>query len=231
MASEVVNAPGLTLNRNALAQTTMRRITRRHRAFGKRAIDILVALTAILLLSPLLVCIALMIRKGGTAAIYSHRRVGRRGQPFPCYKFQSMVANADVILSEHLAANPAAAEEWRLKRKLKVDPRVTRFGRVLRESSVDELPQLFNILRGDMSFVGPRPIMFEELAQYGHSVRDYFAVRPGLTGLWQVSGRNTLDFSERVEFDQHYVRNQTLFYDLTIILRTVPEVMWRRRTS
>lgn len=230
MASELVNAFSVVLDVNARAQSVAVRAVRRHE-FGKRTIDIAVALAAIVLLSPLLVCVALLIKGSGTPAIFSHRRVGRRGQPFPCYKFRSMVANSDIVLAEYLAANPEAAEEWRLKRKLKSDPRVTRLGRVLRESSVDELPQLFNILRGDMSFVGPRPIMFEELAQYGRSARDYFAVRPGLTGLWQISGRGTLNFDERVECDRQYLRNRTLFYDMTIIMRTVPEVMWRRRTS
>lgn len=197
----------------------------------KRPIDMGFALVMIFLLCPLLVLIALTIRTSGSRIIYAHRRVGRNGRPFSCYKFQTMRPDPDAILAAHLAGNVEAAEEWRATRKLKRDPRVTRLGQFLRETSLDELPQLFNVLRGDMSCVGPRPIVFAELHLYGAVACDYFSVRPGLTGLWQVSGRNSLTYEERVNLDRHYLRNRSLLFDLSILARTLPAVMRRAHTS
>lgn len=198
---------------------------------SKRLMDVTLAGTILLLLVPLLLIITVTIRASGSSIIYAHRRVGRNGRAFSCYKFQTMLPDADSVLAAYLAANPVAALEWRDARKLKVDPRVTRVGRFLRETSLDELPQLFNVLKGDMSCVGPRPIVFAELQRYGSVARDYFAVRPGLTGLWQVSGRSSLSYDERVSLDRHYVRNRSLLFDLSIMLKTVPAVMRRTETS
>ena len=198
----------------------------------KRSIDILVALTCLVLLSPLMVVIGLLVMwSTGTACVYKHRRVGRNGQPFNCYKFQSMLPNSDAILREHLRTRPEAAREWEANHKLRRDPRVTRFGRFLRATSLDELPQLFNVLRGDMSCVGPRPIVFAELMRYGPSASVYFKVRPGLTGLWQVSGRSQLTYADRVALDRHYVMHRSLAVDLLIIVRTLPAVMRLSQTS
>lgn len=198
----------------------------------KRFIDIAAALTLLVLLSPVMILLALLtmwsLRSG---CIYKHRRVGRNGLPFNCYKFQSMLPDSDAILRRHLEERPEAAREWQANHKLKNDPRVTRFGRFLRATSLDELPQLFNVLRGDMSCVGPRPIVFAELKRYGPSASVYFKVRPGLTGLWQVSGRSGLSYADRVALDRHYVLHRSLVVDLMILARTVPAVMRLSQTS
>ena len=204
----------------------------RRDAFYKRMFDILVASTAIMFCAPLLIAIALLVKTlVGNKCIYRHRRVGRNGLPFHCYKFRSMLPDADHILEAHLKGSPEAALEWRTTHKLKNDPRITRFGRLLRATSLDELPQLFNILRGDMSCVGPRPIVFAELERYGASAGMYFKVRPGLTGLWQVSGRSRLSYAERVALDRYYVTSRSMLVDLTILVRTVPAVMRLAQTS
>jgi len=188
----------------------------------KRAMDIAIALSAIVLLSPLMIVLMGLIRLVmGRSVLFAHSRIGFRGRPFHCYKFRTMVADAEGVLAQHLAADPLAAQEWRQTRKLRNDPRVTLLGYVLRKSSLDELPQLFNVLRGDMSCVGPRPIVADELVRYGPHADEYLRVRPGLTGLWQVSGRNALDYSVRVALDSHYVRNWSLWADLIILVRTI----------
>jgi exopolysaccharide production protein ExoY len=187
----------------------------------KRLLDVTVALTMLVLLFPLLVAVGLLIRiTGGGPVIFAHRRVGFQGVTFPCYKFRTMVQNADEVFARHLADNPEAAAEWRRRQKLRDDPRVTSVGRLLRKTSIDELPQLINVLRGEMSCVGPRPITLDELERYGASAGDYLATRPGLTGLWQVAGRSTTEFSTRVAFDEHYVRHWTLLADVAILART-----------
>ena len=144
---------------------------------------------------------------------------------FACRKFRTMVPNAEEALARHLAAYPHKKEEWNVARKLKSDPRVTPFGAILRKSSIDELPQLLNVLQGTMSLVGPRPITLSEAESYGAHVADYTKVRPGLTGLWQISGRSDTSYAERVQLDARYIRERSLFGDLGILLRTVPAVM------
>jgi exopolysaccharide production protein ExoY len=192
----------------------------------KRAMDIAIALSAIVLLSPLMIVLVGLIRLVmGPSVFFAHSRIGFRGRPFHCYKFRTMVADAEKVLAQHLAADPLAAQEWRQTRKLRNDPRVTLLGYVLRKSSLDELPQLFNVLRGDMSCVGPRPIVADELLRYGPHADEYLRVRPGLTGLWQVSGRNALDYSVRVALDSHYVRNWSMGADLIILCRTIFAVL------
>lgn len=198
----------------------------------KRLTDFVVSLVALAMLSPLLVVIAVLVTWSiGGPCIYKHRRVGRNGLPFNCYKFRSMLPDSDGILRAHLLAVPDAAREWQATHKLKNDPRVTRLGKLLRSTSLDELPQFFNVLRGDMSCVGPRPIVFAELERYGPSASMYFKVRPGLTGLWQVSGRSRLSYADRVALDRHYVLHRSVFGDLAIIARTIPAVMRLAQTS
>lgn len=195
----------------------------------KRAGDIAAACVALVFLAPLMMVIAVVVRLGNRAPVlYAHRRIGRNGRGFGCLKFRTMHPDGDRRLAARLASDPALAAEWSRTRKLARDPRVSTVGRLLRRTSLDELPQLFNVLRGDMSMVGPRPVTSEELPRYGSSARAYLAVRPGLTGLWQVSGRNDLSYGERVRLDARYVRERTLLGDLAILLRT-PVVMLLRR--
>lgn len=182
----------------------------------------LTALLVILLLSPVLLYIAWRIaREDGAPITYGHYRVGQRGQLFRCLKFRTMVRDSQAVLAELLRTDPAARAEWERNHKLRSDPRVTPIGRMLRKTSLDELPQLFNILRGEMNFVGPRPVTMAELARYGNRRRHYLSVRPGLTGLWQVSGRNNTSYDERVEFDSEYVERRNPLFDSWIVLRTV----------
>ena len=191
---------------------------------AKLVFDVSVAAVALVFLLPVLVIIAIAVSADGGPILYSHPRIGRGGRSFHCLKFRSMKANGDKLLAELLASNPAEALEWAVNRKLRNDPRVTRFGRLLRRSSLDELPQLFNILRMEMSLVGPRPIVQQELSRYGSSVSRYYAFRPGLTGLWQVSGRSDTSFSERVKFDARYAETWSLVADFVILARTIPAV-------
>lgn len=192
----------------------------------KRAMDLVIAVTALVMASPVMIIAALLIRiTAGGPAVFSHSRVGFGGKSFNCYKFRSMVANADEILKGHLEANPEAAAEWEETHKLRNDPRVTFLGSMLRKSSIDELPQLFNIIRGDMSCVGPRPIVTDELKRYGDHVGEYLQTRPGLTGLWQVTGRSSSDYPSRVALDSQYVRNWSPWLDIVILFRTIFAVM------
>jgi exopolysaccharide production protein ExoY len=161
-------------------------------------------------------------------SFYRHRRVGLNGTPFDCLKFRTMVVKSDEALRRHLAANSDAAREWETSQKLKRDPRVTPLGRTMRKASVDELPQLVNILKGEMSFVGPRPIVAAEVPKYGECIGHYLRARPGLTGPWQVSGRNDVDYSTRVTLDRHYVEQWSFRRDLTIIASTVRVVVTAR---
>lgn len=195
----------------------------------KRGFDIAGALAGIVLLSPLLLMLAALVKfSDGGRIFYGHRRIGRNGAVFRCWKFRTMVENGDEVLMAYLAANPAEREEWSASRKLQNDPRVTRVGVVLRKLSLDELPQVLNILRGEMSFVGPRPVVKDELELYGTAAPYYLSTRPGLTGLWQVSGRNDVSYGARVAFDRHYVENWSFVSDLKILVRTVPAVFMSR---
>ena len=187
----------------------------------KRVIDVTIALTTIVLLLPLSLTIMGLVKLVmGGPIFFAHTRVGYRGKSFHCYKFRTMVANAEEVLARHLAQDPKAAQEWREIMKLRNDPRVTFIGRLLRKSSLDELPQLINVLRGEMSCVGPRPVVASELQRYGAHAAEYLRTRPGLTGLWQVSGRNGIDYANRVALDSHYVRNWSLWNDFIILGKT-----------
>lgn len=192
----------------------------------KRALDVAIAGTAILVLSPLILMVALLIvLTMGRPILFPQRRLGYGGKTFACYKFRTMVNNADEALKAHLEADPEAAREWRVRQKLQHDPRVTLLGRILRRSSLDELPQLLNVLRGDMSCIGPRPVVHDEIARYGKYWKDYTRARPGLTGAWQVSGRNRLSYPRRVAIDSRYVRKWSLAWDLWILVKTIPAVL------
>jgi undecaprenyl-phosphate galactose phosphotransferase len=196
-------------------------------ALLKRLFDVLIVSGLVILLSPLLLLLLLLIARDGGAPLFRHQRIGKDGESFPCLKFRTMVRDAEHRLEEHLLRHPEASAEWAREHKLKNDPRVTPFGRFLRESSLDELPQLFNVLAGHMSLVGPRPVVREELVKYGENVAYYLALRPGLTGAWQASGRNNTTYEERVLMDVWYAKNRTLWLDMKILARTAL-VVWRR---
>ncbi len=195
-------------------------------ALSKRALDVAIAATSLVLLSPLMLVVAAAICLSmGAPIFYGHSRVGENGQVFACLKFRTMVNDAATVLDRHLASCPASADEWRETRKLRRDPRVTALGNLLRRSSIDELPQLINVLKGDMSCVGPRPVVKDELAPYGAYLNEYLSVRPGLTGIWQISGRNSLSYASRVKLDALYVRRWSMRLDLVILMRTIPALL------
>lgn len=193
----------------------------------KRPVDFAGALVLLAVLSPLMLVIGLVIRSGGGTALFKHRRIGYRGREFECFKFRTMVPQAEAVLSDLLQRDPGARAEWMRDQKLRDDPRVTPLGRFLRKTSLDELPQLINVLRGEMSLVGPRPIVREELPKYGRTASKYFAVKPGITGLWQVKGRNNTCYTERVAMDRYYAAHLSPSLDLAILLRTVSVVLHR----
>ena len=185
-----------------------------------------VALIALVMAAPVMLVIALLIWvTDGGPAIFSHTRVGFNGKRFACYKFRTMVANSQQVLADYLANNPEAAKEWEQNWKFKNDPRITFLGRILRKSSLDELPQLINVLRGEMSCVGPRPVVPDELQRYGACAAEYLQARPGLTGLWQVTGRDAVDYASRVSIDSRYIRNWSVWADVVILVRTIFAVM------
>ena len=189
---------------------------------AKWLVDFSFGMFALLLLSPLLLCIAIIVKLTSAGPVfYGNRRVGKNGRIFRAWKFRSMWPDSDLVLHRHLTANPEAQKEMNAFHKLRNDPRITPFGRFLRRTSLDELPQLFNIILGDMSLVGPRPIVESEIPRYKNSYHVYLAVKPGLTGLWQVSGRSHATFEERVAYDEYYVRNWSVWMDIRILLRTI----------
>jgi Undecaprenyl-phosphate galactose phosphotransferase WbaP len=194
-------------------------------AFAKRLLDVVGTVVLGIVFAPLIAVIVLLMRRTGGSVIYRHRRVGRGGRMFYCLKFRTMVPNADQVLLELLEANAELQAEWVRDHKLRNDPRVTSLGRFLRRTSLDELPQLLNVLRGEMSLVGPRPVVREELLRYGRNVGTYLAAKPGITGLWQVTGRNDTDYRRRVVLDTYYVRNQNLLLDLYILAKTTGVVL------
>lgn len=191
----------------------------------KRAFDVVGAAALIVFFAPLMVVTYIVVRLDGGAGIYVHERVGKNGVRFQCYKFRSMVPNAERILKDILICNESKRREWEADHKLRNDPRITSIGRFLRAKSLDELPQLFNVLKGDMSLVGPRPITSEEVNRYGRQISYYYKSRPGLTGAWQVSGRSHVSYDERVSLDVDYVQKWSFLNDLTILLKTVRVVL------
>ncbi len=208
--------------------TVRNNLSRRAYRWIKRGFDMLGASLLLLALSPLFAVLAVLIRRTGATAIYSHPRVGRNGRPFQCLKFRSMRPDADKVLKGLLENDPAARAEWDRDFKLRNDPRITPVGHFLRKTSMDELPQLINVIKGEMSLVGPRPIVAAELERYGDYVNLYLQVLPGVTGLWQISGRNDTSYTERVSLDAWYVQNWSLWYDIAILFKTVDVVLNRR---
>ena len=203
----------------------------RMRALGweKVALDYCVAVVAAFLLAPLFVVIPVLIKLTSRGPVfYRHHRLGRKGRPIRIWKFRSMYADADDRLAKMLESDPAAAAEWEERFKLADDARVTPLGRILRKTSLDELPQLFNVFSGEMALIGPRPIVEREVAYYGDSYRTFSSVRPGITGLWQVSGRSDMDYARRVALDTYYVLNWSPWTDLWILVRTVWSVVLMR---
>jgi len=196
----------------------------------KRVFDLASVVVILALFGPFMLIIATIIAAtSGRHVLYSHMRVGKGGKEFKCLKFRSMVRNSDQVLQHLLATDPQARAEWERDFKLKNDPRITRLGRFIRKTSLDELPQLWNVVRGEMSIVGPRPVVRKELDLYYANARaHYLSVPPGLTGLWQVSGRNDMSYDERVALDRRYVDTWNVFTDFSIVMRTVG-VMFRRK--
>jgi exopolysaccharide production protein ExoY len=195
------------------------------REVAKRIFDIFGALLLSLVFLPFIAAIAVLLRAEGGPIIFRHRRIGRDGTVFDCLKFRSMVPDADRVLRDVLEQHPELKAEWIRDHKLRNDPRITPVGSFLRRTSLDELPQIWNVIRGDMSLVGPRPVVREELMRYGRCVSMYLSARPGITGLWQVTGRNNTNYRRRVAMDVYYVRQQNLALDLYILLKTTRVVL------
>ncbi|CAN5153456.1 sugar transferase [soil metagenome] len=193
-----------------------------------RVVDIIVAAAALVFIGPLMLLVALAIKlQDGGPVLFGHVRIGRDGRTFRCLKFRSMVVDSNERLQALLARDEAARREWAADHKLRNDPRVTRLGTFLRKSSVDELPQLINVLRNEMSLVGPRPIVESEIVRYGRAFSRYCSVRPGVTGLWQVSGRNNVSYRRRVALDVLYARRRSFRLYCYIMLKTIPAVLLR----
>lgn len=195
--------------------------------FLKRSMDVLASFCGLLVLSPLFLVLMLLITRDGGPPFYGQKRVGKNGKEFKCWKFRSMIHNADKVLQDLLDKDPQARKEWERDFKLKNDPRITALGHFIRKTSIDELPQLWNVLKGDMSLVGPRPIVEKEKEYYRDAITDYMSVRPGITGLWQVSGRNDTTYEERVRLDSWYVYHWSFWNDIVILLKTVHVVIAR----
>lgn len=197
---------------------------------GKRSLDIVITISAMMFLSPLILFCLAITALDGKAPIFGHRRIGVNGQEFKCWKIRSMVADAETRLQAYLDQNPEAQKEWNATRKLSYDPRITPFGQFIRKTSIDELPQLWNVLIGQMSIVGPRPVVQDELDQMyarGLGRSSYLEMRPGITGLWQVSGRNQASYNDRVAYDIEYRQEYSLKKDLQIIAKTFGAVINR----
>jgi exopolysaccharide production protein ExoY len=198
-----------------------------YRGIVKRYMDVLLSIVALTILLPLMGMIYILVHLDGGPGLFIHRRVGRHGRSFGCLKFRTMVVDAENALSSYLASDQAAKEEWEQTRKLKKDPRITRIGNYLRKSSADELPQLWNVLCGEMSIVGPRPITCSELVKYGEFAGTYLSVRPGITGIWQIKGRSDVSYESRVQLDVEYCDNIKISHDILLIIKTFLVVLKR----
>lgn len=192
---------------------------------GKRVFDLVLAVLMLPILAPVIAILYLIARKDGGPGFFGHKRVGQHGRSFRCWKIRTMVVDAEAKLAAHLVSHPEAAAEWARDHKLTDDPRITGVGKFLRETSLDELPQIWNVLKGEMSFVGARPVVTAELEKYGSDVQAYYAQKPGITGLWQVSGRNDVSYEERVSMDVSYLSRCSAWTDLKIIVSTGLEVI------
>jgi len=192
----------------------------------KRTLDILVCFAVLPIILPVCACIALLIKFNSPGPIFfTHRRIRKSGGFFSMWKFRTICVNSAEVLEKHMAAHPEVREEWNKTRRLRHDPRVDRLGHILRRYSLDELPQIWNVLRGEMSLVGPRPIVASEVEKYGDCFACYCRVKPGVTGLWQVSGRNRLTYKERAELDCRYVREWSLWLDTKIMSKTIAHIV------
>ncbi|APZ52870.1 sugar transferase [Salipiger abyssi] len=198
-----------------------------YHGFAKRPFDLFLAALMLPILVPVIALLYVAVRLEGGPGFFGHHRVGRNGQVFRCWKIRTMVPDAKERLEHLLANDPQARAEWESDRKLRNDPRVTRLGAFLRKSSLDELPQIWNVLKGEMSLIGPRPVTAPELERYGGHKWIYQSMRPGITGLWQVSGRNEVSYDERVQLDANYFRELSLVSDVRILLQTVGAVLNR----
>jgi Undecaprenyl-phosphate galactose phosphotransferase WbaP len=213
IAHDMQGVLALELRRNLLSRNSL---------YAKRVMDLVLLCLSLVVTLPLAAVISLAILvESGQPVIFGHLRIGKDGKPFTAWKFRSMIGGADQALTKAVDNLPELREEWNSRQKLRMDPRLTRVGRALRRTSMDELPQLWNVLLGQMSLVGPRPIVADEIPRYGEAIRLYTQVPPGLTGLWQVSGRSDTTYAERVRLDTHYVRSWSIWMDIVILVRTV----------
>lgn len=195
----------------------------------KRAMDLVLAIPLALFLLPVLLLLALIIRSEGQGPIlFKQTRRGKDGKPFTCYKFRTMVVDAQERLERLLVSDLNARREWEATQKLKDDPRITRRGGFLRRTSLDELPQLWNIIKGEMSIVGPRPIVKDEVRRYGSDIEHYDSVRPGVIGLWQINGRNDTTYEQRIALDVDYARRRSILLDIYILVKSVPAIVFKR---
>lgn len=209
-----------------LGLEVMQRLLDTKRVAAKRCVDVLLALSLLIVLLPVFILLSLIITLSSPGPVFfRHQRLGRGGKPFKAWKFRTMVANADTVLKDMLAKNSDLCKAWEVCHKLPKDPRITPVGRFLRRTSLDELPQLFNVIHGEMSLIGPRPIVQAEIEKYGESYKMVSKVRPGMTGLWQVSGRSRLTYAERVELDAYYIKNWSFWLDMYILLKTPAAVL------
>jgi len=198
-----------------------------YRNYAKRSFDLALAIALTPIVAPIIALLWLVAKMDGGSGFFGHTRIGKDSKGFRCWKIRTMVVNAPAKLAVYLENNPEAAKEWKRDHKLRCDPRITPVGDFLRRTSLDELPQLWNVFKGEMSFVGPRPIVQEELSRYGAASRNYLSVRPGITGLWQVSGRNDISYDERVDLDVAYIQNVSFLGDAKLILATANTVLKR----
>jgi exopolysaccharide production protein ExoY len=236
IARPISHAPGRDFWVSAQADSSLldsvilepRAVRSRQRESLKRVFDLMGAAVLGIVFAPLILAMAGLLRREGGPVVFRHRRVGRDGKAFDCLKFRSMVPDADRVLRELLKKHPELRAEWLRDHKLRDDPRITAVGRFLRRTSLDELPQLWNVIRGEMSLVGPRPIVHDELLRYGRCASKYLSARPGVTGLWQVMGRNNTDYRRRVVLDVYYIRRQNLRLDLYILAKTTLVVLGGR---
>ena len=198
-------------------------------AFIIRALDIMISVAALLFFSPVLLVVALIVKlQDGGSFFYSQRRLGLGGREFACHKFRSMLVDSQARLEQLLATDANARGEWARDHKLKQDPRITGFGRFIRKTSLDEFPQLFNVIKGEMSLVGPRPIVRDEIKKYGRTFPIYTSIKPGITGLWQISGRNNISYARRVAMDRYFAGRCTVGFYLYILVMTVPAILVQR---
>lgn len=194
---------------------------------SKQLVDFVIAICLLPIIAPVIAVLYVLTRLDGGPGFFGHKRVGKNNVEFRCWKIRTMVPDAEAVLQRHLSENPAAAAEWASDYKLKNDPRITPIGRFLRQTSLDELPQIWNVLRGEMSFVGPRPVTRKEIEKYRGYEWCYMSVKPGITGIWQISGRNDVDYDQRVQMDVDYVTSRSLIGDMLIMVRTVGSVLNR----